>query len=233
MGDRLNASVWRQDAYTLHKLQGAIERIIAEFRATNILPGTVVDLGAGDAPYKRLFASSGASYISCDIAEGPNVDVVLNANGIADQIASADARCVVSFQVLEHVWDLDAYLGECRRLLSPEGKLLLSTHGTWLYHPHPADFRRWTRDGLVREVQSRGFVVEKVVPLVGPLAWTSQFRCLAYSHVFGRLGLIGKFLAGISNVLFYTRMMIEDFVTPKALKESNAAVYVVIAEKAE
>ena len=233
MDDRLNSPIWRQDAYTLRKLQDAVERIVAEFRAANSLSGIVIDLGAGDTPYKQLFEGPGTSYISCDLAEGPGIDVVLDANGVANEIASGEARCVVSFQVLEHVWDLDSYLGECRRLLCQGGKLLLSTHGTWLYHPHPTDYRRWTRDGLVRELESRGFVVDTVVPLVGPLAWTSQFRCLAFSHVFGRLGFLGRFIAAISNALFYVRMVIEDFVTPQALKESNAAVYLVIAEKAE
>ena len=70
------------------------------------------------------------------------------------------AKVIVSFQVLEHVWDLDWYFSEIRRLLAPGGTLLLSTHGTWLYHPHPTDFRRWTREGLRMELSSRGFVVQ-------------------------------------------------------------------------
>ena len=80
--------------------------------------------------------------------------------------------------------DLPWYLGECRRVLRPGGWLLLSTHGTWLYHPHPTDFRRWTADGLVREIEAHGFTVERITGLIGPLAWTTQFRLLGYREVF-------------------------------------------------
>ncbi|MFW1494634.1 methyltransferase domain-containing protein, partial [Vibrio parahaemolyticus] len=79
---------------------------------------------------------------------------------------------VVSFQVLEHVRDVGCYLNEARRVLNTGGRLLLSTHGTWLYHPHPEDHRRWTRLGLIDELATYGFEVTDCVPVVGPLAWT-------------------------------------------------------------
>ncbi|SHE95707.1 Methyltransferase domain-containing protein [Microbulbifer donghaiensis] len=231
MGERLNAPLWKQDAFTLRRLQVAIERILNDLDEDGTLPGVVVDMGAGGAPYCRLFQARGATYVSCDICNGPGIDVVLE-NGRAVELGNGFADCVVSFQVLEHVWDIDAYLLECRRLLSADGKLLLSTHGTWLYHPHPTDFRRWTRDGLLKEIESRGYIIDSIIPVVGPLAWTSQFRCLAYSHLFQKFGVLGRFFARVSNALFYLRMVAEDFVTPPALKDSNAAIYVVVASKA-
>ena len=230
MVDRLNSPIWRQDGYTLRALQSAIETIIADFSVRGTLPGVVVDMGAGCAPYRELFSARGAKYISCDISEGDGVDVVLD-GGRAAELDSGSADCLVSFQVLEHVWDIGGYLGECRRLLAVDGKLVLSTHGTWLYHPHPTDYRRWTRDGLLKEIESRGFKIDTVIPLVGPLAWTSQFRCLAYSHLFQKLGLLGQGISRVSNALFYMRMVIEDLVTPQVLKDSNAAIYIVIASK--
>ena len=48
--------------------------------------------------------------------------------GAKDQ--SADLA--LSFQVLEHVRDLQTYFSEARRVLRQDGSLLLSTHGTWL-----------------------------------------------------------------------------------------------------
>lgn len=135
----------------------------------------------------------------------------------------------MSFQVLEHVWDLDWYLGEALRLLTPGGWLLLSTHGAWLYHPHPTDYRRWTRDGLVRELESRGFVVQKVSAVVGPLAWTTQFRLLGIREALLRIPLLGRALlvpvAGFMNA----RMAFEDWITPSAIRETNASVYVILS----
>jgi SAM-dependent methyltransferase len=143
--------------------------------------------------------------------------------------ASADG--VVSFQVLEHVWDLDWYLGECRRLLRPGGWLLLSTHGNWLYHPHPTDFRRWTRDGLVEELSGRGFRPAMVQAEIGPLAWTTQFRLLGYRHVLQRLPLLGRCLTGLLSCAMNLRMVVEDAVTPAPIRDANAAVYVTLSRK--
>ena len=111
--------------------------------------------------------------------------------------ADGEYDLVASFQVLEHVWDLDAYLGEARRALRPEGWLLLSTHGSWLYHPHPHDYRRWTAEGLRREVESRGFRLVRMEPVVGPLAWTTIFRSLGVAHVLKPWPVVGPSLAAL------------------------------------
>src|SRR5581483_7858547 len=109
----------------------------------------IVDMGCGNSPYELLFRGEGTVYVKCDL-EGA-VDYILRP-GEQVSLADGSADGVVSFQVLEHVADLDWYLGECRRVLRPGGWLLLSTHGVWLYHPHPTDYRRWTHDGLALEL---------------------------------------------------------------------------------
>lgn len=230
MSVRSNSPYWRHDAYTLRNLERVIVECIRKARQQGALgPNTtVVDLGCGDVPYKDLFLAEGSRYLACDITSGPQVDFVLNADG-AVPLPNSVASCVTSFQVLEHVWDLDAYLDECRRLLNEDGLLVLSTHGSWLYHPHPADFRRWTRDGLERELSSRGFSVLECWPVVGPLAWTTQFRTLAYHHLFQRLGVGGRALSAAFCAMMYLRMSLEDKVTPADLVKNNAAVYVVLA----
>ena len=141
------------------------------------------------------------------------------------------AKVVVSFQVLEHVWDLDWYLSEARRLMAPDGTLVLSTHGTWLYHPHPTDFRRWTRDGLVLELTTRGFVVQEIAGLVGPLAWTTQFRALGFHRLLSAIPLLGLPLAALVGAAMNFRMFIEDLVTPAEWTETNAAVFILVARK--
>lgn len=231
MSVRSDAPFWRHDAYTLRHLKRAIDNCVGRARQQGALAKntTVVDLGCGDAPYKTLLTASGARYIACDLEEGPKVDVVLHTDGSVP-LADATADCVTSFQVLEHVWNIDLYLAECRRLLAGHGLLILTTHGSWLYHPHPADFRRWTREGLVRELSSRGFDLIECWPVVGPLAWTTQFRTLAYHHVFEKLGVLGRLMSAVFCSFMYLRMSLEDRVTPGELIGNNAAVYVVLAK---
>jgi len=223
---RSNASVWRHDGYTLRELYKAVHSYAKLLRSDE--PAILLDFGAGSMPYKTLFESVGYQYISADL-EGSH-DITIKA-GSPLAVEKGTIQLVTSFQVLEHVWDLDWYLSEAHRILSDSGCLLLSTHGTWLYHPHPTDFRRWTRDGLIREIESRGFVVNDVKAIIGPLAWTSQFRALAYNHLFLKVPLIGRALALASNSFFYLRMKLEDSITPLELAEKNAAIYVVKAHK--
>ena len=130
---------------------------------------------------------------------------------------------------LEHVQDLGWYLGECRRLLHPDGWLLLSTHGSWLYHPHPTDYRRWTEDGLRADIGAHGFTIERVTGLMGPLAWTTQFRLLGYRHVLLQIPLLGPLLLPPLTAAMNLRMELEDAVTPHAIRQDNACVYVVVA----
>src|SRR5688572_17923396 len=90
-------------------------------------------------------------------------------------LADESVDCVVSFQVLEHVRDVPAYLTSIRRVLKRDGRVFLSTHGTWPYHPHPTDFWRWTRDGLRVELQDAGFEILAMQALCGPAAWIPMF----------------------------------------------------------
>lgn len=234
---RATPSFWRHDRYTLMKLQSALETVLHKLPWSEFSGGRniaqVIDVGAGAAPYRELFNRRHADYTTCDLvdADSPAMhrpDIRLEP-GVPLPLADMSVDYVVSFQVLEHVWDLDWYLGECRRLLRKNGRLVLSTHGVWLFHPHPTDFRRWTRDGLVKELESRGFAVESITGIVGPLAWTTQFRSLGYHHLLNRIPVLGKWLSACVCTVMNIRMSIEDAITPDAQIDSNAAVYLVVA----
>ena len=119
--------------------------------------GEILDYGCGGSPYAELFTRA-KRYVRADMLPGPGVDLVLPADGGTDEPAGA-YHGIVSFQVLEHVREPDRYLTECHRILSPGGKLLLTTHGTFLEHKCPNDYYRWTSEGLEELVTSHGFEV--------------------------------------------------------------------------
>jgi SAM-dependent methyltransferase len=212
------------DRYTLNKLRQAVNKIIG-MNTIALAHEKVVDFGCGESPYKTIFTSRQCHYIGCDIDESAEIVVE-----VEQPIPLPDNFCegIVSFQVLEHVWNLDWYLGECWRILKPGGWLLLSTHGSWLYHPHPTDYRRWTRDGLIREISSRGFNLKQVISIVGPLAWTTQLRLLGYHTVADKLGLFGKLLLFPIACFMNLMMIIEDRITPTSIHDVNASVYVTL-----
>jgi SAM-dependent methyltransferase len=193
-------------------------------------PGQVaIDLGCGDQPYRGLFEERGARYIGADL--GSSTEMTIREDGFVDA-PDASADLVLSFQVLEHVRDLDRYLSEAKRLLRTGGRLLLSTHGTWLYHPHPEDHRRWTREGLINELESRGFTVGSCRSVVGPLALTTIIRLTAFAYALRKNAALRLLVAPLA-VVMNLRAAFEERITPAAVRDDNACVYVVSAHVAE
>jgi len=162
---RASPSVWQPDWLVLREMARVLRGLLAD-PALRLQGAEVIDFGCGSRPYESWFAAAGARYRGADI-DGAH-ELAIRADGT---LACGDAQfdLAASFQVLEHVWDVATYLRECRRVLRPDGWLLLSTHGTWLYHPHPTDFRRWTAEGLRREIEAQGFRLVRMEPVVGPL----------------------------------------------------------------
>jgi len=214
--------IWEADWHVLRALGSALRSMLADPRLR--LPGArVIDFGCGSRPYEPWFTERGARYEGADIEESAEVKV--RADGTIDA-ADGHYDLVASFQVLEHVWDVGTYLREARRVLKRSGWLLLSTHGAWLYHPHPGDYRRWTAEGLRREVEAHGFRLVRISPVVGPLAWTTVFRSLAVAHVLGQIPVVRSSVLPAITALLNVWTWLEDRLTPSRITANNACVYV-------
>lgn len=212
--------IWQPDWYVLRELAHAIRETLAQLELKG---ARVLDYGCGARPYEPWFVAAGARYQGADL-DGPH-EVAITSRGTLDA-ADGSVEVVTSFQVLEHIWDVPGYLSEAHRVLMPGGWLLLSTHGTWLYHPHPGDFRRWTVDGLKREVEAAKFALVSLRPVAGPLAWTTVLRSLGWCHFLGRIPLAGGVLSAATAALFGLKAWLEDRVTPASVARDNACVYV-------
>lgn len=222
---RLRPRLWDTDWLVLRGMRPAIEEMAEQI----VTPGcSVLDFGCGAKPYASLFTARGARYMGADFGAGH--DITIEPDG---RVGAADgsADVVVSFQVLEHVRDIDMYLREAQRVLRPGGLLLLSTHGTWLYHPHPQDHRRWTREGLIGDIQIRGFEVSQCVAVVGPLAWTTMVRLTCIAVAVRAIPVIGHGLANTIAVVMNTKAWLEDKITPAWVTKDNACVYVTLSRQ--
>ncbi len=223
---RLTPRIWDTDWLMLRGLG----RSIAAQIERSVAPGSrLLDFGCGSMPYRSLVEQRGAAYIGADF--GVDEAVAIHPDGSLP-VGDANVDVVLSVQVLEHVRDLDRYLAEARRVLKDDGILLLSTHGTWLYHPHPEDHRRWTRTGLVADIEARGFRVEEIEAIAGPLATTTLIRLAGYAFFLRRLPLLGGALANLLSVVMNLRASLEDLITPAALRRDNGCIYMTRCVKA-
>lgn len=219
---RAQPRIWDLDWHVLRRQRAAILGLLAR-PGLELGGASVLDFGCGSRPYEHWFSAAGARYHGADIDGAHEVSVREDGS-----LAAADAafEMVTSFQVLEHVWDVGTYLSEARRVLKPGGWLLLSTHGSWFYHPHPGDYRRWTGDGLRREVEARGFSAVEMRAVVGPLAWTSILRSFGVAYAVRRIPLVGHSMAALAATVYNLRAWCEDRITPAQVTANNACVYV-------
>jgi 2-polyprenyl-3-methyl-5-hydroxy-6-metoxy-1,4-benzoquinol methylase len=216
--------IWQPDWLVLREMARVLRAVLADPQLP-LRGARVLDFGCGSRPYEPWFAAAGAHYRGADIDGAHEVRIAADGKlGCGD----GEYDVVASFQVLEHVWDLGTYLGEARRALRRDGWLLLSTHGSWLYHPHPYDNRRWTAEGLQREIESRGVRLVGLEPVVGPLAWTTVFRSLGVAHFAKKLPFFGPALAGFTALLYNARAWVEERITPRAITAVNACTYIAL-----
>jgi SAM-dependent methyltransferase len=156
--DRLFGRFGGPRAALVRGLTDAVLRfIVAEWESLH--GSRVLDYGCGVMPYYKAFAFAGAEIIGADIGENKYAKIHIPDKGSLP-LTNSSFEYVVSFQVLEHVPVPYDYLTEAYRLLKPGGKLFLTTHGVWPYHPTPGDYHRWTREGLAFEMERAGFDVQ-------------------------------------------------------------------------
>jgi len=221
---RANPRIWTLGWLVMRRQAEAIRALLAH-------PGLplrglgVLDFGCGTRPYEHWFREAGATYAGADL--DARHEVTIREDGSL-QSADGSFGMVAFFQVLEHVRDVAAYLAEAKRVLGTPGWLLLSTHGSWFYHPHPGDYRRWTGEGLKREVEAGGFALQTMQAVAGPLAWTTVLRAVGLSYFLRRVPLVGGLLAAAAACLFSFKAWLEDRLTPRTVVNDNGCVYVAL-----
>jgi SAM-dependent methyltransferase len=159
-------------------VQYAVRKPLLEWLEAHDVRGLrVLDVGCGDRPYDQLLAGA-SELVGFDVPGNPRADL----HGFADAIPVDDASfdVVLCLQVLEHVPNPPAAIRELRRAVKPGGRVLLSTHGVYPYHPNPDDPWRWTHEGLERLFFTNG---EWSSVTVRPGAGTAATIAMLNAHV--------------------------------------------------
>ena len=98
------------------------------------MKGNILDVGCGSKPYEQLF-SNADRYIGVDIKVSGHDHINSKIDHFYDgKTLPFDDQyfdCVVCFEVLEHVFNLDELLSEIYRVLKPNGMFLISIPFVW------------------------------------------------------------------------------------------------------
>jgi len=161
-------TIENMDSYYIRKsILSAIKEHLPEFS------GTLLDLGCGEMPYRRLLTSPPSNvdkYIGIDILnptyqQHSRPDVFWDGTRIP--LAGASVDCAIATEFFEHVPHPEAILPEVLRVLRPSGILFFTVPFVWPLHTMPHDEYRYTPFALERIFKDSGFIDTKLRALGG------------------------------------------------------------------
>jgi SAM-dependent methyltransferase len=125
-----------------------VARAIAE---TFPLPGPVLEIGSFQVPGQEGIANlrplfAGRRYIGVDRRAGPGVDLLADVEALPQ--ADASVGTVIAMNTFEHVKRFWRGFSEIRRVLRPDGALLISCPFFFKIHQFPDDYWRFTPAAL-------------------------------------------------------------------------------------
>jgi SAM-dependent methyltransferase len=122
--------------------------------------GRVLDVGCGSRPYELLVSSTEYVGLELDTPENrrtKRADVYYDGSELPFPDRSFDG--VISNEVLEHVFEPDAFIADIARVLKPNGRLLLTVPFVWDEHEQPRDYGRYSSFGLAALLEKHGFII--------------------------------------------------------------------------
>jgi SAM-dependent methyltransferase len=139
----------------------------------------VLEAGCGEGYGADLLARDAAAVLALDYDPPTAAHVarrypavgVARANLVALPVRDGGCDSVVSLQVVEHLWEQERFLAECRRALRPGGVLLLSTPNRLTFSPgrdtplNPFHTRELSPTELAALVGEAGFLDVEVLGL--------------------------------------------------------------------
>lgn len=130
--------------------------------------GRVLDVGAGASPWKSLMGRE-VDYRGIDtVAAGEfgmdNNPGITYYSGNRFPCTDDSFDAALCTEVLEHVPDADALMGEIARVLRPGGTLVITVPWSARLHHIPHDYARYSRFGLASLLERHGFDIVSLLP---------------------------------------------------------------------
>ena len=222
---RLNPSLFSTRYLHLRELKKQTLQLLDRYnpRGTD---SVLLDFGCGDMPYREVIEPRVGRYVGVDLEMNPKAEHTIDFDS-KTTLPDNYADIVLSNQVLEHVDSPEGYLQEARRLLKPDGVMVLSTHGYWFYHPTPNDYWRWTSAGLKKTIEAAGFELIEFKGVMGLIASGLQLF---------QDGIANKLPGPVKSVWAFVMQTIirgADKLNSQAQKDLDASLYIMVVRKRE
>lgn len=130
--------------------------------ALSVLRGSVLDVGAGQSPWRNWLPAS-VAYRGLDIVEADEFGMgqtrpdITYYDGRVMPFGAAEFDNVICIEVLEHAQNPRQLLNEISRVMKSGGVLLLTVPWSARRHHIPHDYQRFTREGLLLLLSENGF----------------------------------------------------------------------------
>ncbi len=181
--------------------------------------GRVLDVGSGHSKYEHVIRRYAKRYYAVDRFRN-----AAQIKGSVEHLPFGESvfDTLICTQLIEHVPRPWVAVAEMYRILKPGGYLILSAPWIYPYHGSPADYYRFSRDGLRALLEDNGFKVIDLCPMGG-----------------GFLVAVEYFNAGMwqYNVSFLKRRMLQLFYMLASIierpsnKSLNTPNHIVVAGK--
>lgn len=214
-------------SYTMLTLQAKVFSYVIKKYAK----GSLLDLGCGNIPLYEFYKN----YISDNYC----VDWLntLHKNDFLDletditkplPIEKETFDTILSTQVLEHIYNPSEFFAECKRLLKPNGVLIVSSNFSYWEHECPYDYLRHTQFFFKRIAEENGFEMLETLPLGDGLAVIADIaEKIFYKTNFGQK-LPFKILYKLTKYLFENYNLKKD----KKILKNQTLAYCCVMKKA-
>jgi len=201
------------DISYLHNL-ARVRLLKSYLRSKSSRKVNVLDVGCGEKPYYPFFTELVKNYIGLDVRRTDYVDIICD----AEKIPLIENAFEIAFcsQVLEHVMNPKELLLEVRRVIEEGGEIVLFVPSFWPVHLAPQDYRRWTRHGIVVELESVGFRDIEVLDCGGSFVGIIQMLLFAADGFFGKRRLTRLPLTLVTPLLNMVGLVLDSRVKNSA-----------------
>jgi SAM-dependent methyltransferase len=179
------------------------------------MTGDLLDLGAGNQPFRPWYQPLTQSVVAVDAAPAPGLSVVCLASPLPFLDASFDT--VLCTSVLEHVDNVEEAIAEIARTLRPGGRLVITVPFLYPTHEAPYDFWRTTHFGLRTLLTRHGLQVGEIAAQGGPFMLVCHYLIGALAQA---MTLIGRRL-GWAGVLVDNRLVRNLIAAPQEVFRSR------------